>query len=71
MLPAAGATKSARQVASLTAFNSRKSEVAHNVTSHPQKIGTELKYDCPVYRNTPNVCQHAIASAKDIGILLD
>lgn len=45
--------------------------VAHNVTSHPHKIGTELKCDCPVYRSTPNVCQHALASAEDLGILLD
>jgi len=71
VLPAAGATKSVCQVASLSVFKSRRSEVTHNVTSHQCKIGTELKCDCPVYRSTPNVCQHALAAAEDLCILPD
>ena len=51
VLPAAAATKNACQVASLSAFKSGKSEVAHNVTSHPWKIGC----DCPVYRMSVNM----------------
>lgn len=36
----AGATKTACQVASLTAFKSGTPEAPHNVTSHQGKIGT-------------------------------
>ena len=50
ILPAAGATKTSRQVASLTAF---KSEAPHNVTSHQRKVETETKRECPVYRSSP------------------
>jgi len=30
-----------------------------------------LQCDCPVYRSTPNVCQHALAAAEDLCILPD
>lgn len=71
VLPAAGATKTSRQVASLTAFKSGTCDTPYNVTSHQRKVGTEIKCDCPVYRSTPHICQHAIAAAEDIGILAE
>lgn len=71
VLPAAGATKTSRQVASLSAFKSGRSEAPHNVTSHQRKIGTEVKCDCPVYRSSPYICQHALATAEDLGILTE
>ena len=46
-LPAAGATKTSRLVASLTAFKSGTSGTPYNVTSHQHKVGTEIKCDCP------------------------
>ena len=49
ILPVAGATKTSRQVASLTTFKSGTSEVPHNVTFHQSKVGTETKCECPVY----------------------
>ena len=27
--------------------------------------------DCPVFRSTPNICQHSLAGAEDIGLLND
>lgn len=69
VLPAAGATQTSHQVASLSAFKSGDSEVPHNITSHQCKVGTEVKCDCPVYRSFPHICQHALAAAEDIGIL--
>ena len=63
VLPAAGATKTSRQVASLSAL------APHNVTSQQWKVGTEIKCDCPVYRSSPHICQHALAAAEDIGVL--
>ena len=68
-LPAAGAMETARQVASLSGFNSGIAATPHNVTSQIRKIGNEVKCDCPVYRSSPHVCQHALAAADDIGIL--
>lgn len=69
VLPAAGAMETARQVASLSGFNSGIAATLHNVTSQIRKIGNEVKCDCPVYRSSPHVCQHALAAADDIGIL--
>ena len=45
VLPAAGATKTSQQVASLTAFISGTSDTPYNVTSHQRKVGTEIKCD--------------------------
>ena len=71
VLPSAGATNTARQVASLSAFKSGKTETPHNVTSQQRKIGTEVKCDCPVYRSSPNLCQHALAAAEHMNVLPD
>jgi len=65
VLPAAGAMKTAHQVARLTAFKSGTPEAPHNVTSHQRKTGTEIKCDCAVYRSSPHICQHALAAAED------
>lgn len=41
------------------------------MTSYQRKVGTEVKCDCPVYRSSPNLCQHALAAAEDMNILPD
>ena len=69
VLPAAGATKTAHQVESLTAFKSGTPEAPHNVTSHQRKIGTEINCDCAVYCSSPHICQYALAAAEDNGVL--
>ena len=71
ILPATGATKTSRQVASLTAFKSGTSEAPHNVTFHQSKVGTETKCECPVYYSSPHVCQHVLAATENIGILAE
>ena len=63
--------RTSRQVASLSAFKSGTSEAPHNVTSQQRKIGTEVKCDCPVYHSSPYICQHALATAEDLGILTE
>ena len=69
VLPTAGAVGTARQVASLSAFDSGIAGTPHNVTSQVRKVGNEVKCDCPVYCSSPHVCQHALAAADDLGIL--
>ena len=32
-------------------------------------MGVEVKCDCPVFRRTPNICQHALATAEDLNCL--
>ena len=67
VLPCAGATLSARQVASLSSFNI---DPPHFVTTQRiKKDGTEVKCDCPVYRSSPSIYQHALAAAEDMDIL--
>ena len=69
ILPAAG-NPSARQVASLSGVNSSSGVTPpHFVYSKKSKHGTEVNCDCPVYRSTPNVCQHSLAAAEDMGVL--
>ena len=70
VLPAAGAMGTARQFASLSGFNSGIPGTHHNVTSQVRKIGNEVKCDSPVYHSSPHVCQHALAAADDLGILV-
>ena len=48
-----------------------KTETPRNVTSRPRKVGIEVKCDCPVYRTSPNLCQHSLAAAEDMNILPD
>ena len=72
VLPAAGATNVARQVGSLSAHKTGKNEPPHFVTvCDNRKLGTEVKCDCPVYRSSSNICQHAIATADDLNTLSD
>ena len=71
VLPAAGATSTARQVASLSSYNSEKSDPPHYVSMYKRKVGVEVKCDCPVYRSTPNICQHALAAADDLKYLAE
>ena len=39
----------------------------HFVSAEVRKVGTEVRCDCPVYRSSPNICQHALAAAEDLG----
>ena len=71
ILPAAGAASTARQVASLTGQKSGKFETPHYVCSTKHSVGVEVKCGCPVYRSSPNICQHALAAAEDLHILSD
>lgn len=66
VVPAAG-NPSARQVASINRANDITPP--HFVYSKKSKQGIEVNCDCPVYRSTPNVCQHSLAAAEDYGCL--
>ena len=41
----------------------------HFVSPEAHKIGTEVRCNCPVYQSSPNICQHALAAAEDLGVL--
>ena len=71
ILPAAGAISTARQVASLSGLKTGKAEAPHYVCSVKHATGTEVKCDCPVYQSSPNICQHALATAEDLQVLSD
>ena len=71
ILPAASAANTARQVASLTGQISGKFEAKHYVCTTKHSVGVEVKCGCPVYRSSPNICQHAVAAAEDLHILSD
>ena len=62
---------SPRQVASLSGLKTGKAEAPHYVCSVKHATETEVKCDCPVYRNSPNICQHALAIAEDLQVLSD
>lgn len=68
VLPAAGNHKMSRQVASLSA---QEKGPPHFVYVEGCKVGVEVKCDCPVYRSTPNICQHSLAASEDMCILPD
>ena len=68
---AAGAAATARQVASLSSYNSDKTDPPHFVSMCRRKVGVEVKCDCPVFRSTPNICQHALATAEDLKCLAE
>ena len=70
VLPAAGNPERCRQVASLS-NQGTKNVPPHFVTCEVRKNGTEVKCDCPVYRSIPNICQHALAVAEDIKLLIE
>ena len=67
-LPAAGNPEMSRQVASLP-NQGPKNVPPHFVLAEARKIGTEVRCNCPVYRSSPNICQHALAAAEDLGVL--
>jgi len=71
VLPAVGAADTARQVASLTAQKSGKAKAPHHVYMQKHPVGVQVKCDCPVYSSSPNICQHALATADDLQILPD
>ena len=68
VLPAAGNPEMSRQVASLS-NQGVKNVPPHFVSAEARKIGTELRCNCPVYRSSPNICQHALAAAENLGVL--
>ena len=66
---AAGNTQ-ARQVASVTGCTSKGVSPPHFV--YAKKLGgarIEVHCDCPIYKSTPNICQHSVAAAEDMNIL--
>ena len=65
------ATRLPHQVASLSNGCQGKHTPPHFVYSEVRKGGTEVRCDCPVFKSTPNVCQHALAAAEDICVLPD
>ena len=71
ILPAASAINTARQVASLSALKTGKVEAPHYVCAVKHATGMELKCDCPVYRSSPNICQHALGAAEHLQVLSD
>ena len=71
ILPVAGTISTARQVASLSCLKTGKTETPHYVCSVKHATGTEVKCDCPVYRSSPNICEHAHATAEDLQVLSD
>ena len=68
VVPAAGNIEMCRQVASLS-NKGKKNSPPHFVSCEVCKVGTEVKCDCPVYRSTPNTCQHALAVAEDLNLI--
>ena len=71
VLPAAGAASTAHQVASLSSYNSEKSDLPHYVSIYKRKVSVDVKCDCPVYRSTLNICQHALVAADDLKCLAE
>ena len=64
VVPAAGKA-CARQVASISGDNCRKGVTPpHFVYSKKSASGVEVHCDCPVFRSTPNICQHSLAGAE-------
>ena len=64
VVPAAG-NACARQVASISGDNCRKGVTPpHFVYSKKSASGVEVHCDCPVFRSTPNICQHSLAGAE-------
>ena len=70
IVASAGNNSTARQVASLSNLH-MKHAPPHFVYSEDRKGGKEVKCDCPVFKSTPNICQHALAAAEDMSILFD
>ena len=71
VVPAAG-NACARQVASISGDNCGKGVTPpHFVYSKKSASGVEVHCDCPVFRSTPNICQHSLAGAEDMGLLND
>ena len=71
IVPAAG-NASAQQVASISGDNCGKGVTPpHFVYSKKSAAGVEVHCDCPVFRSTPNICQHSLAGAEDMGLLSD
>ena len=68
VLPAAGNPEMSFQVASLS-NQGAENVPPHFVSAEARKIATEVRCDCPVYRSSPNICQHALAAAEDLGVL--
>ena len=66
----AAGNASARQVASVSGDNCGKGVTPpHFVYSKKSASGVEVHCDCPVYRSTPNICQHSLAGTEDMGLL--
>ena len=64
VLPCPGAI-----VSSLSSFKAGSNDPPHLVITQKWNNGKEVKCDCPVYRSSPNICQHAIAAAENMDII--
>ena len=68
ILPAAG-NASARQVASISSDTCSKNVIPpHFVYSNKSASVVEVHCDCPMFCSTPNLCQHSLAGAEDMGL---
>ena len=70
IVPSAGNNSMARQVASLS-NQQMKHTPPHFVYCEDRKTGKEVRCDCPVFKSTPNICQHALAAAEDMSSLFE
>lgn len=70
IVPAAGCP-SARQVASVSGVTSSQyATPPHFVYSKKcGRGGIEVHCDCAAYRSAPNICQHSLAAAEDMGVV--
>lgn len=68
ILPAAG-NKLARQVANTDGCSSKSIAPPHFVFSKKLGATVQVHCDCAIYKSTPNVCQHSLATAENMGIL--
>ena len=67
VLPAAGQADTARQAVDQQS-SAGKSPPLH-VTTKRTMTGIAFQCSCFVYRSSPNLCQHCIAAAEDMGML--
>ena len=69
-MPAAG-NNSARQVANTDSSSSRAVLPPHFVYSKKSGAAVEVHCDCSVFKSTPNVCEHSLATAENMEILME
>ncbi len=68
ILNAAG-NKLARQVADVGVSSAKGVTPPHFVYSKKSGPGMEVRCDCSVFKSTPNICEHSLATAENMGTL--